>query len=203
MKIEDFLEEYKPLIRKNILSIILASLGLILLGYGLIGLIGSSSSSNDIVFESSENTSSSSAKIFIDIEGAVVKAGVYELSSDSRLQDALVAAGGLSLEANRDFVAKNFNLAQKLKDGAKIYVPGIGEEAGTARIDATGQVQGTASININSASLSELDTLPGVGSVIGQKIIDSRPYESIEDLLSKKVLGSSVFEKIKDKITVY
>jgi competence protein ComEA len=70
-----------------------------------------------------------------------------------------------------------------------------------------GQVSGTqvnsGKININSASAQQLDTLPGIGTVRAQKIIDNRPYSTINDLVKKKVLGEGIFEKLKDQISVY
>ena len=68
--------------------------------------------------------------------------------------------------------------------------------------DFTNQSTQSTLININTASFEELDTLPGVGKVIGQKIINNRPYSSIEELQTKKIVNKSTYEKIKDLITV-
>lgn len=150
------------------------------------------------------NQPSSSAQIFVDVAGAVVNPGVYELKAENRLQEGLIAAGGLSAQADRDWVARNLNLAVKLKDGAKIYIPKIGEGTkSTTGIAGTGEVSTSGLVNINTASLSQLDKLPGIGPVTGQKIIDNRPYSDINELLTKKVVGNKVFEQIKEKITVY
>lgn len=168
--------------------------GMILFVLGLISFLASSTPDEKIIFEEQKETIQ---EIVIDIEGAVVKPGVYRLPTDSRIKDALIAASGLSGDANRDWVAKNLNLAQKLTDGAKVYVPRVGED----------QVKGikstTGSLNINTASLSQLEDLPGIGKVTAQNIIDGRPYSAIEELLEKKIVGKSVFEKIKEKIAVY
>lgn len=112
----------------------------------------------------------------------------------------MIAAGGLSARADREWVAKNLNLAMKLTDGAKVYVPAFGENAG-APGSSEALVSGT--ININTGSASELDGLPGVGPVTAQKIIDNRPYSSVQDLLSKKAVNQKVFDNIKDKISVF
>lgn len=207
MNTEDFLQKYSPLLKRHWLPLLLATFGLIFLGYGVISLIGQSSGSKEIVFESGENASSSaklqSQEITVDVEGAVVKPGVYSLKEDARIQDALIASGGLSAQADRNWVAAKVNLAQKIKDGAKIYIPLIGQDQNKINsLTGTGGMQGSSenSIDINSASQQELDSLPGVGAVTSQKIINGRPYEVIDDLLNKKIVGSKVFEQIKDKI---
>ncbi|MBI2613466.1 MAG: ComEA family DNA-binding protein [Candidatus Levybacteria bacterium] len=200
MDFTGLLDKYLPLLKKHWLPLSLASLGMIFFAYGLIGLFFvNQSASEDIVFESSEEQSSKEAKtIFIDIEGAVVRPGLYKLPQDSRIQDALVAAGGLAASADRNFVAKNINLAIKLTDGAKIYIPNVGEAvSGASALNASSQV------NINTSSQSELEALPGIGPVTAQKIIGNRPYGSADELLKRKIVGSKVFDQIKDKITVY
>jgi competence protein ComEA len=88
-----------------------------------------------------------------------------------------------------------------IKDGDKIYINSLGEEA---RVSAT-QTLGAATskkINVNSATSSELDTLPGVGTVIATKIISLRPYKDVAELLSKKAVGNATYNKIKDLVSV-
>lgn len=152
--------------------------------------------------------------IYVDIEGAVKKPGVYLLSKTARLQNAVLKAGGLSDQADRVFFARNFNRAQLLGDQEKIYVPSIEEvESGlfgqpnqlivaapTPSIDSSSSVSDL--ININTASSFELEELPGVGPVTAEKIIQGRPYETIEELLSRKTVNSGVYEKIKLLIRV-
>lgn len=135
----------------------------------------------------------------VDISGAVVKPGVVEIPADSRIQDVLITAGGLDAKADRTYVSRYINLAQPIQDGMKIYVPFQGE----AGIAGSEQVEASNSFNINNASQSKLEELPGVGPVTARKIIDGRPYGAIEELLSKKVISKSVFEKINDQITIY
>lgn len=94
-------------------------------------------------------------------------------------------------------------MAQKISDGSKIYVPSQGENEANVQ---TGQVSGVstqAKININTASQSELEALPGIGPVTASKIISDRPYQKIEELISKKVVSRSVYDKIKDSLTLY
>ena len=141
-------------------------------------------------------------EIFVDVAGAVMKPGMYQVEEGARINDALVAGGGLALEADRDWVSKNLNLAMKLVDGQKLYIPSTGE----LTKDTPSQVKGvslTGLINLNTASISELDTLWGVGEATAKKIVDGRPYGSIEELLTKKVIRSNVYEEIKDEIGVY
>lgn len=212
MATEDLLQRLRQFIGQNLLILALGSIGLILFGYGLISLfLFSKPIESDMVFETNEansgniSNSTKEEKITVDIEGSVINPGVYHLPSHSRIQDAVVASGGLSVSADRDFIAKNINLAIKLSDGAKIYIPKIGEDKTNPGIMGEVSFLGSAvgQININSALEQELDSLPGIGAVTSQKIISGRPYNSIEDLLSKKIVGSKVFDQIKEKIAVY
>ncbi len=179
--------------------------------YGLIGLfLSSKSASESIVFEASSSAKQNPTEvknIFVDIEGAVVRPGVYKLPQDSRIQDALVAAGGLSASADRNFVSKNINLAIKLSDGAKIYIPNVGEAVSSSSVlsgsSQTGTGGGGDLVSINSSSQAQLEALPGIGPVTVEKIIAGRPYGSVDELLKKKIVGGKVFDQIKDKITIY
>lgn len=145
--------------------------------------------------------------ISVDVSGAVQKPGVHKLKDGARIEDAITSAGGFSEKANSEYISKYLNLAQKLSDGSKIYVPFEGETPlRPASPDFAGQgvVAGQQSkININIASQSELEALPGIGPVTASKIISDRPYQKIEDLLNKKIVNKSTFEKIKNSIVVY
>jgi competence protein ComEA len=212
MDVESLPAQYLPLLKKYWLPLALFLFGLIFFAYGLMSFLGSSSKTQDITFKSDSTTVSSKSQnlIQVDVEGAVMKPGVYKLASDSIIQDALVVSQGLSAQADRDWVSKSVNLAAKLYDGAKVYIPKIGEAsnsndqipASNAAGADTG-VQISALININTASADSLDSLPGVGPATASKIIGSRPYSKIDELLNKKVVSSKVFDQIKDKITVY
>ncbi len=137
-------------------------------------------------------------KVKVDIEGAVEEPGIYELANDSRIQDVLITAGGLTAKANRSYVSKNINLAQKVYDGQKIFVP---EE--NASISNLGNLSNLSHlININTASLSELDSLPGIGLATARKIITSRPYQNTSDLVGNHIVSQSVYLKIKDLISL-
>lgn len=142
--------------------------------------------------------------ISVDVSGAVVTPGVYQLNESARIEEAVKAAGGFSDGANLEYISKSLNLAQKLTDGTKVYVPFQGESAsvmGTSTSSTRTAISGK--VNINTSSQSELEALPGIGPVTASKIISGRPYGSIEELLGKKIVGKSVYEKIKDSIITY
>ncbi len=184
--------------RNNILPLSLGFLGLILLSVGVISSLNQKT--EEITFTSGSDNSSKTenSKITIDVEGAITNPGVYSLETGGRVKEVLILAGGLSPDADRGWVEKNVNLAAQLSDGQKLYIPRIGD-------NLTSPVLGTNSslININSASLGDLDSLVGIGPATAQKIVDNRPYKTVEDLVSKKVLSSKALGKIKERITAY
>jgi len=182
-------------------SIVLALVGLALIGTGL-SISKIFSNSQEPTFVPADQQSEERAKIMIDIEGAVADPGLHQLDSAARMNDAIEVAGGFTKKADKSWVSKNLNLAAKLSDGQKIYIPAIGEVGGNSK--ASGQVASEISgkININTATEAQLDTLPGIGPVRAGKIIAGRPYSTLEELRTKNVLGESTFEKIKNLITV-
>jgi len=187
----NFLDRFK-------LPLALAFLGLVLIVGGIFA-----SGINKAKVYPKESLVESAKMISVDVSGAVKNAGVYKLNEGLRMEDAINAAGGFSEDADQQYISKYINLAQKLIDGSKIYIPLMGENISVSQV---GQVAGTnisSKININTASQSELEALAGVGPVTAGKIISSRPYQKIEELIDKKVIGKSIFEKIKDSIVVY
>jgi competence protein ComEA len=180
-------------------------LGLSLVGGVLMigGLLSSGLLQKTFVQQSPSQTSSLGQSVIgkrikVDISGAVLTPGVYELPSDARVEQVIEAAGGLTMDADPKYISKSLNLAQRVSDGLKIYIPPVGESGGVA--GASTESEGV--ISLNDSSLSTLEKLPGVGPATAQKIIDGRPYSSIEDLLIKKVIGRGVYEKIKDKVSI-
>lgn len=162
---------------------------------------GSKSEEQSIVIErASDNDQKSVKSILVDVSGAVQKPGVYTLEEDSRVQDAIIAAGGMSLEANRESVGKSINLASKLIDGMKIYIPFVGEDSG--KVGTLVEGASSSLISINSASSKELESLPGIGEVTAEKIISNRPYNSLEEVVSKGALRQSVYEKVRDSLSL-
>ena len=178
-----------------------ASLGLFLLGVGILSSLFLSR--NDwkqvevVEPPSKQKTDTRVEGIAIDISGEVVKPGLLHLDSNARVQDALSGAGGLSANADREWVEMNINLAQKITDGMKIYIPPRQNAAKFSNMESINN-----SININQASLSELETLWGVGEARAKAIIDGRPYGSIDELVKKKILPKNVLEKNKEKLTI-
>jgi competence protein ComEA len=150
--------------------------------------------------------------LYADISGAVNEPGVYQLDPGERMIDVLKKANGLSEEADKDYFRRNFNLAREIKDGEKIYIPSQDETTKnretnmSTSISMTGNAQevlGQSSkmIDINTASLEELDRLPGIGKATAEKIISGRPYTSIEELLNKKIVKKNIFEGIKAQVS--
>ena len=190
-----FFQEKPYLITLTLAGVLVLVVGLAIVGIGL----GQGGGAEIEIKEADQQASESAKTIYVDVGGAVVKPGIYRLEAEARVNDALVISGGLAKEADRDWISQNLNLAAKLTDGAKIYLPFRGEET-----EVLGSVdQQTGKINVNTASLADLDQLWGIGPVTGQKIIDNRPYAKIEDLLDKKIVKTNVYEAIKDQITVF
>lgn len=209
----EFEEKILPFLKEHAFAIVFGFIGLLCIGYGLLTL-SKPQQADTVDFQTKSDDTVRSVitpvgkQITIDIEGAVQKPGVYSLPPNSRIQDALIAAGGLSQTADRQRVAQTLNLAASLMDGAKLYIPAAGEQyAGSEDVSnsSSGNVQGASSktVNINQASETELDALPGVGPVTAQKIIAGRPYQSVQELVDKKIIGQSVYSKIKDQVSVY
>lgn len=140
--------------------------------------------------------------ISVDVSGAVKNAGVYKLAEGARIEDVVKAAGGFSEKANQEYISKYLNMAQKLSDGGKVYVLSE-EEVSLEGSSQTAGVSTNSQININTSSQTQLESLPGIGPVTASKIVSGRPYQSTDELISKKVVGQAVFEKIKDQIVVY
>lgn len=189
--------------------ILLSLSGLLFLIVGLIQLLGSRTQPQGVPVSSPEvqvaATSSGTFGMHVDVEGAVMRPGVYVLQSNARVQDAIVAAGGLSGTADRQIIAQRVNLAAKLSDGMKIYLPDTSGPAQQAGGSAAPDFLGAQVhlIDINQASAEELDSLPGIGPVTASKIIGGRPYSAVADLVSKKIISQSVYDKIKDSVSVY
>lgn len=146
--------------------------------------------------------------IMIHISGAVYNSGIYELVTGDRVIDAVNLAGGLTKEADLDRI----NLAKKVADEEKIYIPKIGEETNseiqvnTVYSSIPSEIQSdSGKININTGSMTELDSLPGIGEAIAQRIIEYRstsPFRSIEEIKNVSGIGDKKYESIKDLITV-
>lgn len=183
--------------QKYWLPIVLGMVSMFLIVISLVLLVKSVQTSTPIIFHDEDSATSSAQLISVDVAGAVLSPGVYALPAGSRVEDGIRAAGGLSDTADTELIAKTINRAAIIKDGAKIYVPQMGE-----KISKSNDTSYNKPISINTASQSELEALPGIGPVTAQKIISGRPYMSLDELVSKKAMGSSLFIKLKDRLSL-
>lgn len=136
-------------------------------------------------------------KILVHVCGAVEEPGVIEVDSRCRVVDAICLAGGMTAEADETYL----NLAGRLTDGEKIYVP-TREEVSQWTVEE----QGNSTVNINTASVERLCELPGIGESKATDIIAYREkngaFESTEDIMKVPGIKASLYEKIADKIRV-
>jgi competence protein ComEA len=135
----------------------------------------------------------------VHVAGAVAEPGVYELGQGARVEQALAAAGGATADADLDAL----NLARRLRDGEQVLVPGGGRAAAAAPAAALAPGE---KLDINTATQAQLDQLPGIGEAYSRRIVDSRqvdgPFETTDELVSRKVVPAATYEKIRDLITV-
>ena len=137
--------------------------------------------------------------IMVHISGEVYKPGLVELGLGSRVVDAVELAGGLKKDADMDRI----NLAKKLLDEEKIYIPKIGEENAPVEISLELESGDSQKININTATKEQLMTLPGIGEVLAGRIVDYREntsFNNIEDIKNVSGIGDKKFEGIQDLI---
>lgn len=203
---EEFIFDYR-------VPITLILLGAILIGAGVLYAKDRYISNQDKieVIEGTTEAQTQGSELVVEISGAIEKPGVYKLQNGSRIEDLLIASGGLSGDADRDWVGKTINRASKLTDGQKVYIKANEHsDISSAKIsegsNGSADVRGSGIetlVNINTASTKELEDLPGIGPVYAQSIIEHRPYSSVEELLSKDALKKSVYEKIKSSVGVY
>jgi competence protein ComEA len=144
--------------------------------------------------------------VVVEVSGAVARPGLYALPAGARVADAIEAAGGFGPRVDAAGAEQTLNLAATIVDGSKIRVPSRDDAAATALVGG-GAGGGTAGglVNVNTASASELDTLPGVGPATAAKIIAAREeqrFASVEDLKARKVVGTATFEKLRNLVTV-
>ena len=147
-------------------------------------------------------------QVGVDVEGAVASPGLYLVSADARVNDAVAAAGGMTSDADRQRV----NLAQKVEDGMQVYVPSREEAPAATGTTTTGAGQASSSgaskgkVNLNTASAEELQTLSGIGPSLSQRIIDYRqangPFKSVDDLRKVSGIGDTRFKNLKDLVCV-
>ena len=176
--------------------------------------------------EETEENNQDLGRIIVHVSGAVNNEGVFDLEENARVADAVEAAGGVTENA----YMKDVNLAEPLEDGMKVYIPTKEEVEKQNQGESTNYISGTSSsnntssstqrsvasktginnnnskVNINTASIEELDTLPGIGETTANKIINYRnengKFKSIEEIKEVSGIGDSKYEQIKDLIEI-
>jgi competence protein ComEA len=158
--------------------------------------VPSSASSSAVVAE---------AGLYVHVEGAVLAPGLYVLPTGARVVDAVGAAGGLADDAD----PAALNLARPVTDGEQLHVPRAGETPPVASGGAAGDTTGAdldGVVNLNTADVAALDTLPRIGPAIAQRIIDWREqngaFTSVDDLLAVPGIGEKMLAGLRDLVRV-
>ncbi len=143
------------------------------------------------------------AILLIDVAGWVRRPGVYEFPEGARVVDAIEAAGG----ARRGAFLQGLNLAAPLVDGTQVLVPKGGQATtGSAVAAGSGASASGGLVNLNTASAGELETLPGIGEVLAQRIVDHRtangPFTSVDQLVDVSGIGESILGSVRELVTV-
>lgn len=153
------------------------------------------------------------ARIVVDVVGAVARPGLHELPATSRVADAVEAAGGLTAEADR----MRLNLAEPLSDGARLWVPEVGESAGPEVVSVIagaggggraggGGARAGAPLNVNTADAASLEELPGIGPALAAAIVEHRrqsgPFTTVDELVEVSGIGPAKLEQIRPLATV-
>lgn len=160
--------------------------------------------------EKEESVKNDIRKIKVYVTGEVNNPGVIELEENSRIEDAINLAGGVTNNAN----LLDVNLAYSLEDGQKLYIPNINEKEekdyittkNGEKIIEDGKAKSNSKININNGDIDELKNLPGVGEALAQRIINYRKengnFNSIEDLKNVSGIGEKKFDNLKEFIEI-
>ena len=137
--------------------------------------------------------------MYVDIKGEIMNPGVYKIKESTRLFQLIILAGGVTNEADE----LGYNLSTKLKDEQIIYIPSINDELSI--ITEIEENSNNESVNINLASLEQLDTLPGIGPSTARSIIEYREengyFETIDDLINVPGIGEATLNEIREFIT--
>lgn len=143
---------------------------------------------------------SSNQVIYIDVAGKVKNPGVYQLPEGSRVIDAITIAGGVKLGVSTSHI----NLARKLVDGEQVLI--MKEKFISAPTSSGRKSIFVGKVSLNSASKAQFDSLPGIGPVIAQRIIDYRnkngPFQTLESIQSVSGIGESIFRQISSRLTL-
>ena len=212
MQVKRWLMEYKKVL--SIIGGVLAVIVIILVGRGMMA----SSTKEKVMVTNAvnttrveETTTMMSQNCYVDIKGEVLRPGVYEFSCESRIQEVIKKAGGFTEDADETKI----NLAQKISDQMQIIVPnlhskqeggvaeGNSEKGNSTNTSVSNSKQGT--ININTATLEELQTIKGIGKKKAEAILQYRKehgaFRTKEDLLQVKGIGKKALEAIESQVT--
>jgi len=217
-------------IRKNlsvrlVVQVVIFLLGISISSFGLFQLInndvqasqrentlgsdaGLLSDSNDLEIVQTCEKDPEFARLTVDIGGAVKNPGIFQLDSGSRINDLINIAGGFANSVDKYYINKVLNLSQRLNDGEKFYIPTIEESIEVQEKLSSQQPSGnsttasTGIISINSATKDELMSLTGIGEKRAEDIVSNRPYDSLNKLVEKGVLTETIFENIKNAISL-
>ncbi|MEO8468069.1 MAG: ComEA family DNA-binding protein [Chloroflexota bacterium] len=188
----------------------------VLLVIGAVIFAGGGAANASVVVAPSDGVPTGTAApgvLVIDVAGAVVDPGLYRLPTDARVADAIAIAGGYGPRVDARRVAQELNLAALLTDGQHLLVPSRddvlpvdgGSGSSGASSDAGGGQSTGGLIDLNRATVAELDALPGIGPVTAAKIISSRETErfvKVDDLRDRKLVGQKTFDGLRDLVTV-
>ncbi len=205
---------FEEFIDANKITIALGLIGVILVGFGVFFAKDAklTSKSKIEILDGTSGSEGEDSEIVVEVGGAVEKPGVYKLKNGDRIEDALIASGGISADADRTWMEKYVNRAAKLIDGQKLYIFSESEQSDVLSAKESGGYQSGSSgqgsgfeklVNINTASAKELESLWGIGPVTAQSIIEHRLYSSVEELLNQKIIKKNVYERNKDRLSVY
>ena len=212
MQVKRWLMEYKKVL--SIIGGVLAVIVIILVGRGMMA----SSTKEKVMVTNAVNTTRVEEtttmipqNCYVDIKGEVLRPGVYEFSCESRIQEVIKKAGGFTEEADETKI----NLAQKITDQMQIIVPnlhskqeggvteGNSEKGNSSNSTPSNSKQGT--VNINTATLEELQTIKGIGKKKAEAILQYRKehgaFRTKEDLLQVKGIGKKALEAIESQVT--
>ena len=212
MQVKRWLMEYKKIL--SIIGGVLAVIVIILVGRGMMA----SPTKEKVMVTNAvnttrveETTTMMPQNCYVDIKGEVLRPGVYEFSCESRMQEVIKKAGGFTEEADETKI----NLAQKISDQMQIIVPnlhskqeggvteGNSEKGNSSNSTPSNSKQGT--VNINTATLEELQTIKGIGKKKAEAILQYRKehgaFRTKEDLLQVKGIGKKALEAIESQVT--
>ena len=212
MQVKRWLMEYKKVL--SIIGGVLAVIVIILVGRGMMA----SSTKEKVMVTNAvnttrveETTTMMPQNCYVDIKGEVLRPGVYEFSCESRIQEVIKKAGGFTEEADETKI----NLAQKITDQMQMIVPnlhskqeggvteGNSEKGNSSNTTPSNSKQGT--VNINTATLEELQTIKGIGKKKAEAILQYRKehgaFRTKEDLLQVKGIGKKALEAIESQVT--